>query len=168
MKKLSVLKNLIDFIWIVSCIPLAILLIAFSIYMFFDSEILRIMNTTIDGDVNSQWYLKLFVLFFVALVLVTIYCFYLFRKALRYYQKRKPFDSFVIHTYHKIGKLLVITSVLGGITSFVFNLVFKSELMISLGFSPYFFGACLGLFFMVLSETFIIAKKSKEDSDLTI
>ena len=168
MKKLNVLKNLIDFIWIVSCIPGAIFLIAFSIYMFFNSEVLKIMNTTVDGDIKWVWSLKIFVLFFVALILVVIYCFYLFRKALRYYQKRKPFDSFVIHTYYRIGKLLVITSVLGGITSFVFNLVFKSEFMLNIGFSPYFFGACLGLFFMVLSETFIIAKKSKEDSDLTI
>ena len=168
MNKLNVLKNLIDFVWIVSCIPAAILLIAASIYMFFDGEILKIMNTTVDGGIESQWSLKIFVLFFVALILVAMYCFYLFRKALRYYQKRKPFDDFVIHTYHKIGKLLVITSILGGISSFAFNLIFKSELMLNIGFTPYFFGACLGLFFMVLSETFIVAKKSKEDSDLTI
>ncbi len=168
MKKLNVLKNLIDVVWIISCIPSVILLLAISVYMFFDSDILKIMNANVDGDINSQGSLKIFVLFFVALMLGAIYCFYLFRKVLRYYQKRKPFDNYVIDTYQRIGKLLFIISILGGVSSFAFNLIFKSEFMINIGFSPFILAACLGLFFMVLSETFVVAKNAKEDSDLSI
>jgi len=168
MKKLNILKTVVDFFWIVSCIPLIPLCLFFAIYMFFNDEVLKIFNVVDEGIIITLWSLKVLVLFVVALVLISIYCFYLFRKTLRYYQQRKPFDNFVIETYQKIGNLLVISGVIGSILNFSFHLIFKSSLTLNFGISPYAFVICLGLFFMVLSETFKVAKSAKEENDLTV
>lgn len=168
MRKLIVLKSLVDFLWFITCIPLIPLILFFSVYMFFNDEVLKIFNVLERGIIITPWSLKVLVLLIVALVLVSIYCFYLFRKTLRYFQQRKPFDLFVINSYNKIGNLLLISGIVGSILNFIFQLFFKGEFMINIGLSPYLFVICLGLFFMVLSETFKIAKTAKEENELTI
>jgi magnesium-transporting ATPase (P-type) len=136
--------------------------------MFFNDNILKIFNVLEEGVIITPWSLKVLVLLVMSLVLISIYCFYLFRKTLRYFQQRKPFDSYVIITYNKIGNLLLFSGIVGSILNFIFLLVFKGKFMINIGLSPYLFVICLGLFFMVLSETFKIAKTAKEENELTI
>lgn len=168
MKKLNILKTLVDILWIVSGIPLVPLTLFFAVYMFFDDEILKLFNVIDDGVIITPWSLKILVLLVIALVLISVYSFYLFRKTLRYFLRRNPFDDFVISTYNKIGNLLMISGIAGSILSFGFHLFFKSSLALNFGFSPYIFVICLGLFFMVLSETFKVAKTAKEENELTI
>ena len=168
MKKLVILKSLVDILWIVSCIPLIPLTLFFAIYMFFNDDLLKIFNVIDEGIIITPWSLKVLVLMVVALILISIYSFYLFRKTLRYFQQGKPFDSFVIDTYGKIGNLLMISGIAGSILSFSFHLFFKSSIKLNFGFSPYVFVICLGLFFMILSETFKVAKTAKEENELTI
>jgi len=168
MRKLVILKSLIDFLWIITCIPLIPIMLFFSVYMFFNDNILKIFNVLEEGVIITPWSLKVLVLLVMSLVLISIYCFYLFRKTLRYFQQRKPFDSYVIKTYNKIGNLLLFSGIVGSILNFIFLLVFKGKFMINIGLSPYLFVICLGLFFMVLSETFKIAKTAKEENELTI
>ncbi len=168
MRKLVILKSLIDFLWIITCIPLIPIMLFFSVYMFFNDNILKIFNVLEEGVIITPWSLKVLVLLVMSLVLISIYSLYLFRKTLRYFQRRKPFDSYVIKTYNKIGNLLLFSGIVGSILNFIFLLVFKGKFMINIGLSPYLFVICLGLFFMVLSETFKIAKTAKEENELTI
>ncbi len=168
MRKLVILKSLIDFLWIITCIPLIPIMLFFSVYMFFNDNILKIFNVLEEGVIITPWSLKVLVLLVMSLVLISIYSLYLFRKTLRYFQQRKPFDSYVIKTYNKIGNLLLFSGIVGSILNFIFLLVFKGKFMINIGLSPYLFVICLGLFFMVLSETFKIAKTAKEENELTI
>ncbi len=168
MRKLVILKSLVDILWNVTCIPLIPITLFFAVYMFYNDELLKIFNVLDEGVIITPWSLKIVVLLAILLVLVSIYSFYLFRKTLRYFQQRKPFDNFVINTYNKIGKLLMISGVAGSILSFVFHLIFKGTFMINIGLSPYIFLICLGLFFMVLSEIFKVAKEAKEENELTV
>ncbi|AUC83100.1 DUF2975 domain-containing protein [Lacinutrix sp. Bg11-31] len=168
MKKLNILKSLVDFIWYITCLPLVPLTLFFAVYMFFNDDILKVFNVLDQGIIITPWYLKILLLLIAIVLFVSIYSFYLFRSTLAYFQKRKPFDDFVINNYRKIGNLLAISGASGAIISFSFNLFIKSSLQLNFGLSSYLFAVCLGLFFMVLSETFKVAKTAKQENDLTI
>ncbi|GAB4154590.1 MAG: hypothetical protein Tsb0033_02770 [Winogradskyella sp.] len=169
MRKLIILKSLVDFVWIVTCIPLIGLLVFFSVFMFVNPESLHLV---FDMDkallMSSKGTVQIFGLLLVALVFIGVYSFYLFRKTLRYFQRVKPFHEKVITNFHTIGYLLSIVGVFGSVLVFVGRLFFKNEFKISLGLSPYILLICLGLFFMVLSEIFKVAKHAKEENELTV
>jgi hypothetical protein len=166
MRKLIILKSLVDFVWIISCIPMMGILLFFSVYIFINPESLRaILDIEVD---NTSIIAQIFTLLLIIICFVGIYCVYLFRKTLRYFQQVKPFHIYVIKNFYKIGYLLVIIGFGGTILFFVAQLVLKSELKINLGMSPYVMLICLGLFFMVLSEVFKVAKHVKEENELTI
>ena len=168
MKRLNILIALINFLWFITCIPIIVLVIFFSIYMFINTEVLNIIEVSGKNIIESDWLTHLLVLLTMGLILIYIYAFYLFRETLRYFRRRKPFDDFVINTYKRMGNLLLISGVFGSVLAFVFSLSLSSRLTISLGISPYLFVVSLGLFFMVLSETFKIAKNAQQENDLTI
>lgn len=169
MKKLNILKSLVDFIWYITCIPLIFLLLFVTVFVFIDPSITEtFLNLNTPKVPNSNASIIITTLVLIIVLLIGIYCFYLFRNTLRYFQQRKPFHDYVIITYHKMGNLLVVTGIVAIVLFFVFNLIFESKFEIHLGLSPYLSIICLGLFFMVLSETFKIAKTAKQENDLTI
>ncbi|MGJ8549032.1 DUF2975 domain-containing protein [Winogradskyella wichelsiae] len=169
MRKLIILKSLIDFVWIVTCIPAILICLFLMVYMFVDPEFLNLF-VDVDDSIfeTSTLPIQMFGLVFMVLALATIYCVYLFRKTLRYFQKVKPFHMDVIVNFYKIGYLLTSVGIASSVLVFVGQLVFKSQLKINLGLSPYVMLICLGLFFMVLSEVFKVAKYAKEENDLTV
>lgn len=169
MRKLIILKSLIDFVWIVTCIPGLLLLAFFAVYMFIEPEALNIILDTDMSDIETSLVaVQLFGLVFITLGFVTIYCVYLFRKTLRYFQKVKPFHADVIANFYKIGYLLTGVGIIASVLIFIGQLVFKGVFKINLGLSPYIMLICLGLFFMVLSEVFKVAKYAKEENNLTV
>ena len=169
MKKLIILKSLIDFIWTITCIPLIFIMLFFLVYVFIDPTISGlVLDIEETESLNSGLSVKITMLVLCSVTLIGIYCFYLFRKTLRYFQQRKPFHNYVIATYHKMGNLLVATGIAATVLFFVIKLIFESRFEIHLGLTPYVFIVCLGLFFMVLSEIFKIAKTAKQENDLTI
>ncbi|TYB78879.1 DUF2975 domain-containing protein [Bizionia myxarmorum] len=168
MRKLIILNTIIDFIWILSCIPILILGFGFIIYMFFNPEILEIWQTN-GFDSNAPIWIKQFAtVIFYGIACGLIFAVFLFRKTLCYFRRKKPFDSYVIESYNTIGKILIGLSLFSMVFMFMMQLVFNSKLVIDLGVSPYLLLLSLGLFFMVLSESFKIAKHAKNDSELTI
>ena len=137
--------------------------------MFIDPSILEIpleLNNSNIEDVGLS--LKIATLVLFVIVFIGIYCFYLFWKTLRYFQKRNPYSDFIINSYSTIGKLLVFSGITASVLFFVFKLVFESRIEVSSGLGPYIFIVCLGLFFMVLIEVFKVAKTAKEENQLTI
>ena len=169
MRKLIILKSLVDFIWIVLCIPLIPLLLFFAVYMFIDSSILEIVNIKNEVIPKEKGFsMQLFVLIMVVVLYAEIYCFYLFRKTLRYFQKVQPFHQQVILHYRKIGNLLVYSALAAMVVNFMLRLILKQKIWIEIGFSSYLIALCLGLFFMILSEVFKVAKHAKEENELTV
>ena len=133
-------------------------------------QIILTLTPWLGGELDngSVLYGQLYVLGVVLLIYVVIYCFYLFRKTLRFFQKAKPFDKMVIHNFNQIGKWLSVSGALGAIGSFVALAVLKNTIQINLGITPFLALVCIGLFFMVLSEIFKVAKHAKEENELTI
>lgn len=169
MRKLIILKNLVDFIWIVTCIPMIAFLFFFCVYMFISPESLDIIFDVDESIINaSTLTVQFFGLMLAVLILVGIYCIYIFRKTLRYFQQVKPFHIDVINNFNKIGRLLSVIGIAGSLLFFVARLILKNEFKIHFGLSPYLLLICLGLFFMILSEVFKVAKHAKEENELTI
>lgn len=169
MKKLVVLKSLVDYTWLISCIPLLIALPVIVIWMFIDSKLIEKLNLVTEESTSTELiYAMFYVILISILIYVGIYCFYLFRKTLRYSQKSKPFHSDVIRNFNKIGKLLNVIGIGGCLGIFFGQFFLKNVLSISFGISPYVMIICLGLFFMILSELFKVAKVAKEENELTI
>ncbi|WP_370390492.1 DUF2975 domain-containing protein [uncultured Winogradskyella sp.] len=169
MRKLVILKSLVDFIWIVTCLPLIPLLMVFLVMFLMDADILTLspwFQNEIQED--SKLYAQVYTVIVVGVAYVLIYSFFLFRKTLRYFQKVKPFDQKVIRYFNTIGMLLSISGLIASVLTFLARLVFKNSIEINLGITPYLFLICLGLFFMVLSEVFKVAKHAKEENELTV
>ncbi len=169
MKKLVVLKSLVDYTWIISCIPLLITLPVIVVWMFFDSELIEKLNLVSEESTSTELiYAMFYVVLMSVLIYIGIYCVYLFRKTLRYFQRSKPFHHDVIQNFNTIGKLLNVIGIVGCLGIFLGQFILKDVVSITFGFSPYVMIICLGLFFMILSELFKVAKLAKEENELTI
>jgi len=128
----------------------------------------------IGGNLVSHAHLVESVLLFI--VLYVGYCsftygVYLLKKLLANFSKRVIFDTSNITLLDQIGKSFIVTAMLWAVPPFFYKIYAESRLEIGInfdGFGSPMFIASLGLFFMVLSEVFLMAKGMKEDADLTI
>jgi urea transporter len=87
------------------------------------------------------------------------------------FQKREIFTSIVIDCFSKIGNCIIASAVISSISLIVYKAVENSYAGISTdfgGYDSFLIAVSLGLFFMVISEIFKIAKSMKEESELTI
>lgn len=168
MRKLNILKAIVDFIWFVTLIPLIIVAIIVAVYMFFDPSIIDLVKFNEMQESAPAWKMQLLIIVAVLLIFGFVYCFYLFRSTLRYFQKAQPFHSNVIFNYNKIGNWLLTLGILSSLVLFLSKLLIESRFVIDVGLSPYLLIICSGLFFKVLSETFKIAKHAKEENELTV
>ncbi|APG66053.1 hypothetical protein LPB136_12040 [Tenacibaculum todarodis] len=169
MRKLHILKAIVDFTWIFA-IPLVMVIIAFIPAIFFyDFGDLNITINSINfNSVDSSMPLKLLLALNALNYLLIIYALYLFRRVLYFFLLVKVFDNKVIQLFNKIGYLLTISGVVTLVLSFLSKLYFEQKMSLEFGLNPYIVIVCLGLFFMVLGEIFIVAKTAKQENDLTI
>jgi hypothetical protein len=167
MRNTHILKFIVDVIWIFS-FPVIPLIIVFIPYIFFTDDFSG-LNLVVNGidlevlDINS----KLFVAISLIAYLAFIYCVYRFRKLLRYFLAKKIFDNQVIKGFNVIASLLTLFGFIMIVVSFVSNVINK-KLEFEIGVNSNLMIICLGLFFLVLSETFKASKEFKKNSDLTI
>lgn len=134
---------------------------------FFNSEPLDI-PIKINGTILEVVDLKTKVLFgFLCLsASLIIYGLFLFRKLLRLFQLRIIFDMEIVSLMKRLGFVIILSALLGGIPNFILEII-KNNISLSLGLNPFVLLFSLGLFFLVLSEVFTIAKSKKEENDLT-
>lgn len=168
MRKIQVLKALVDFIWIVSMpfIPIALLLIPF---MFLYTD-LGVFHININGikieiiDFPSK------ILGSIAIItgLLAIYVLYLFRKMLRYFLNMKIFDNHVITSFNKIGGLLIIIGFISVALSISAKLYLNQSFSLNIGLNANIITLASGIFFLILSEVFKIANTMKQENELTI
>lgn len=168
MRKLTILKTIIDFLWITSIITLPFVILLFGFIIF---------NTSLDGKMNIDFFglrLKEFTIYTrMAMILpfitylASIYCLYLFKKTIKNISQLSLFDDLNIKYFNTIGKLFIGIGLIEVIGKFFLETSEKT-FKLYFGLSPFFITLILGLFFMVLSEIFKIAKSAKEENELTI
>ncbi|CAM3573012.1 DUF2975 domain-containing protein [Flavobacterium gelidilacus] len=167
MRKLNFLKAIVDFVWIMSFITIPPLVALFGFILISDEPLgIPIKMNGVEVTVVDQQ-TKFFLVFVVLAALLILYSLFLFRKILGSFQKTKIFEVEVIKNFNTIGVLLLISSLLSGVPAFIIAFL-KKEASFEMGLNPFVMLVCLGLFFMVLSEVFTIAKKQKEENELTI
>ena len=170
MRKLNILKTVLDLFWFFTLISIAGMLIFIPFYLF-SSDIdipIKIKGKEILADTILA---KIVVFVNIISGLLFFYSIYLLRKLVGLFQKTKIFNDEVIRLFNLIGKLVIASSIISTTSLFIYNAVERNHLGLSLDFGSYdsfLISISLGLFFMVISEIFKIAKNMKEDSDLMI
>ena len=167
MKKINALKTIVDFIWIFT-MPVILLIIGFSIAIFFiDLGDFNIKINAINFNQNDILTKVLFVVSALNYLLIIV-ALYFFRKVLNHFIRVKIFEKMVITSFKKIGNLLTISGFISLIISIISKIYFEQKITLEFGLNQHLVIICLGLFFLVLSEVFKIAKNAKQENDLTI
>ena len=168
MKKLNILKTIVNFCWILS-IPLIPFLLYFVGFVIFNNT-LDSFPMKINGiDIFSlDGFSKGLFITMLLSYLILIYCVFLFRNVLRYFSDANLFDNAVIFNLNKIGVWLLIAAFLEAVPSFCYKVFYQQKIELEIGFSSFLIMLCFGLFFLVLSEVFKVAKCAKEENDLTV
>ena len=167
MKKINVLKSIVDFIWIFT-MPVILLIVGFSIAIFFiDLGDFNIKINAINFNQNDVLTKVLFVVSALNYLLI-IAALYFFRKVINHFIRVKIFEKMVIASFQKIGNLLTISGFISLIISIISKIYFEQKVTLEFGLNQHLVIICLGLFFLVLSEVFKIAKNAKQENDLTI
>lgn len=166
MRKLYILRAIVNYLWIISMIAIPVLAISIPGIFFIEKLDLDFNlngNTVKIIDIPT----KIFFVIYAIAYLFFIYVIYLFKKIIRDFLRTKVFSDLVIKNLHKIGLILTIVGLVLIITSFFYRLN-NREFQIDLGIGNNIITICFGLFFMVLSEIFKISKNLKQENDLTI
>ncbi|MFY9243424.1 MAG: DUF2975 domain-containing protein [Polaribacter sp.] len=167
MKKINILKAIVDLLWIFS-MPLVLLIVGFSIAIFFvDLSELNIKINSVNFS-NDSLISKLLLLISTLNYLLILAALYFFRKVLNYFVRIKIFEETVITSFKIIGNLLIISGIISLIISMVGKVYFEQKISLELGLNQHIVIICLGLFFIILSEIFKISKHQKQENDLTI
>lgn len=167
MKKLNLLKTIVDFIWIMSLVffPLIIVL---SIMILMDKEVFDIPITFATGTVDlSNNFGKMALVINVINFGLLLYALYFFRKLLSRFMKRIVFEDEICFLLNKIGSIVIMASIVQLLSDYITKLS-NHKFGIEFGYGPFLYLLALGLFFKVLAEVFKIGKNMKEDNELTI
>lgn len=167
MRKLNILKAIVDFIWIMSWFVLPLILIL-SVMMLFSNEPLeipiQISGTTMD---LSNSYDKYALPVGILHLGILLYALFFFKKLLNNFRKRLIFENENAELLNKIGNLIIVSAIIY-VAFDLFIHYISSKITIAIGYGPFLYLLGLGLFFKVLSEVFKMGKNLKEENELTI
>ena len=173
MKKINILKTIVDLLWIFS-MPVVLIIIGVSFTTFFidlsalsDLSDLNIELDTININQNDLFSKILFVISSLNYLLLIV-ALYFFRKVLTNFVRVRVFEEVVISSFKKIGNLLTFSGFISLVISIIGKIYFEQKVSLEFGLNQHLVLICLGLFFLVLSEIFKIAKNAKQENDLTI
>lgn len=172
MRKLWLLKSLIDILFFFAVIgiffglPMILMIAIMPEQVPFDFTVS--VNDEIVTDTTS-WEIILSMIIMYTGYAFQVYAIYLFRKTLILFRKRIIFDIAVIRNFDQMGRAILIGYALILVPVIYFTLT-NSPIEIKLEFMIHdsLLIPGLGLFFIVLSEVFLMAKGIKEDNDLTV
>jgi hypothetical protein len=170
MKKLQFLKTLLHFIWFFSIIGIIGMAI-FIPFQFFSNDPFDI-PIKINGKILLAVDLttKIILTFMVIAYCFFVYGIYHLKKVLDLFSKRIIFDESIILLLHQIGLNFILASLFTGLPLLFYKIIHEGNIGIEFGggFSSFLFTSSLGLFFMVLSDVFKVAKTMKEENELTV
>ena len=170
MRKLNILKTVLDIFWVFSIIGVIGTIIFIPFYLF-DSDMnipLKINGQVID---SQSLFSKITVMVSIFSALMFLYSVYLLRKVITMFQKMEIFNDEVVRLLNLIGKLIILSSIISSVSLYIYNRIEDKNVDLTLDFgasNTLIISIILGLFFMVISEIFKIAKNMKEESELTI
>ena len=170
MKKLNILKTILDVFWFFSIIGSVTISIFLTMYLFETNPDIAIEIRGLK-ILNHNAFTKTIVVIYTISGLVFLYSIYLLRKVIILFQKREIFNTEVSRLLDVIGITILVSSILSNLSIFAYKSVERNHLGVSLdfgGFDSFLISISLGLFFMIISEVFKIAKNIKEENDLTI
>jgi hypothetical protein len=167
MRKINILKAIVDLIWIFS-MPIVLVILGFSIALFFvDLGELNIKINSVNFNSDTLFSKTLLVISALNYLLI-IAALYFFRKILNYFIRVKIFEETVIKSFKKTGNLLSVSGIISLTVSMISKIYFDQKIALEFGLNQHLVIICLGLFFLILSEVFKIAKNQKQENDLTI
>lgn len=167
MRKINILKAIVDLIWIFS-MPIVLVILGFSIALFFvDLGELNIKINSVNFNSDTLFSKTLLVISALNYLLI-IAALYFFRKILNYFIRVKIFEETVIKSFKKTGNLLSVSGIISLTISMISKIYFDQKIALEFGLNQHLVIICLGLFFLILSEVFKIAKNQKQENDLTI
>ncbi len=170
MRRLSLLKTVTDILFVFAMIGVIFTLPLILMVAVIPEQV----PFTLNGDAESlkgktEWELIIFLLIIYIGYLFLVYALYLFKKTLVLFQKRIIFDDAVIKNFDQIGKAILIGYFIALAPMIFFALTDNPvQLKVSFGLNESLLIAGLGLFFMVLSEVFLMAKNLKTENELTV
>ncbi|WP_165731641.1 DUF2975 domain-containing protein [Polaribacter sp. 20A6] len=167
MRKINILKAIVDLLWILS-MPIVLVIIGFSIAIFFvDLGDLNIKINSIGLNTDTLFSKTLLVISALNYLLI-VAALYFFKKVLNHFVRVKIFEETVISSFKKAGNLLLVSGIISFTISIINKVYFEQKVSLEFGLNQHLVIICLGLFFLVLSEIFKIAKHQKQENDLTI
>lgn len=163
MRRLPVLKTIVSIVLFLSVIVLIFTIPAYVMLLVMPATVPFKFNGQIAENLGAEYLILL--LLFIAGYAFMVYALYLFKKVLDLFSKQKFFDNAVITLFDQIGKAILIGYFIAAVPAFLYNLVTESKWLFELGFSfdSGLFIIAMGLFFMALSEVFLIAKDKKDN-----
>lgn len=167
MRKLYILKTILDFIWIMSLLFFPIILFLTILFVSTNEIIdVPIKITSVSIDLTSPLGKIALVVGNIYFIILLVALFY-FRKLMNNFRKRLIFEESNQFLFDKIGTLVIISSIVYLLTDFIASSS-VNKVEINFGYGPFLYLLGLGLFFKVLSEVFKIGKSMKEENELTI
>lgn len=172
MRKIYILRAILEFMLYFLLLG-GVALLIITPFMLTDSD--WDIPIKINGVVSSSFdsvsvYSKIGLIVSVLSYFLFVYAIYLLKKIVNLFIKGKIFDNQVISNLSNIGKIFIIVTLIINAVEFIFKVTTtqKAEIMINSGFDSFLFVISIGLFFIIISEVFKIAKNMKDENELTI
>ncbi|OYQ35122.1 hypothetical protein CHU92_11125 [Flavobacterium cyanobacteriorum] len=169
MQRLSLLRSIIGILFFFSMLGVIVGLPLILIVLIFPTKVPFNFNGYL---LNAD---KMEIVFLSAVIYAAhcafTYGLYLLKKTLALFSKRIFFDQKVIFYLGRTGKSFLISGLLWIVPLFFCYLPADNRVKTNTdadGFAIPIFHLAIGLFFTVLSEVFLMAKKMKEENELTI
>ena len=167
MKKLALLKTITTIALIISVLVLIFSIPFILMTSFIPASIPFKINGVVAENLDTES-----VIFLLALVVgyaFYVYALYLFKKILELFEKKKIFHEDVIKNLDQTGKAILIGYLITVVAQFIYSMVTENRFEVELGVDlETMLVVCGGFFFMVLSEVFLMAKRLKDENDLTV
>lgn len=167
MSKLPLLKSFASILFALSMIVLFFAVPFIILWLFMPERV----PFKLDGEPMTTVTAEL-VIVLISLVIglgFFAYALYLFKTNLGLFEKKKIFDATVIKNFAQMGKAILLGYLFCAVPVTLYKILAKNATEIDFEFiidSLFIVG--LGLFFIVLSEVFQMAKNIKEENNLTV
>ena len=171
MKRLSLLKTITNILLILSKVGLFFAVPFLLIVIFMPGRIpLKIARELFDQPADAIGVEDKLLLTTVIIGYVFyVYALHLFKRILFLFQKNQVFHDDVIKNLYQTGKAIIIGFLISEVPIYLYNMISESEISFEIvADNDWLFTLGLGLFFMVLSDVFGMAKNIKEENDLTV
>lgn len=170
MRRLSTLKTIVDILFVLAMIGLIFLLPLILMLIIIPEQVPFKWSTPEGVDLEPKSP-ELIICMFSSYIgfAFFVYALYLFRKTLDLFKRRIFFDDRVIKNFDQTGKAIIIAVMIFFATAILLRFTSNPiSLELDFGLNSSLMTAGLGLFFIVLSDVFAMAKRHKEDNDLTV